>query len=159
MKAVIIYTDGACSGNPGIGGWGAILQYNGHEKQLSGANEYTTNNRMELTAVIEAINALNQPCEIELYTDSSYVHNAFKNGWIWNWLRNGWKTANKKPVENQDLWMKLLELTRKHKVSFNKVKGHADNEFNNRCDKLATSEVAKLRKELESKRSASVTAE
>lgn len=152
MKHVIIYTDGACSVNPGVGGWGAVLIYGKRKKELSGSEAQTTNNRMELTAVIEAVKALNQPCEVDLFTDSSYVCNAFKNGWIWNWLKNGWKTANKHPVENQDLWKELLERIRIHKVSWNKVKGHADNEFNNRCDKLATTAVAELKKKIETEK-------
>lgn len=138
--------------NPGVGGWGAVLIYGKRKKELSGSEAQTTNNRMELTAVIEAVKALNQPCEVDLFTDSSYVCNAFKNGWIWNWLKNGWKTANKHPVENQDLWKELLERIRIHKVSWNKVKGHADNEFNNRCDKLATTAVAELKKKIETEK-------
>ncbi|MBR3298209.1 MAG: ribonuclease HI [Clostridia bacterium] len=148
MKRVTIYTDGACSGNPGVGGWGAVLMYMGVSKEISGSCERTTNNRMELTAVIEALKCLKQPCEVDLFTDSSYVYNGFAQGWIWNWRRNGWKTATKKPVENQDLWQTLFELTGIHKVDWNKVKGHADNEFNNRCDKLATAAVAELKKTL-----------
>lgn len=151
MKLVTVYTDGACSVNPGVGGWGAILKYGETEKEISGSEEYTTNNRMELTAVIEALKCLKMPCEVDLYTDSSYVYNSFKNGWIWNWIRNGWKTANKSPVENQDLWNELLKLNRVHKINWNKVKGHSDNEFNNRCDKLATAAVSALKKELAQK--------
>lgn len=150
MKSVFIYTDGACSGNPGVGGWGAILMYGSAKKEISGAEEYTTNNRMELRAVIEALKCLKEPCKVELYTDSSYVHNAFVDGWIWNWLRNGWQTSNKKPVENQDLWNELIGLTRIHRLNWNKVKGHADNEYNNRCDKLATSAASELKKKLSS---------
>lgn len=149
MKEVSIYTDGACSGNPGVGGWGAILMYKGVEKEICGACEYTTNNRMELTAVIEALKCLNQPCDVEVYTDSSYVFNGFAQGWLRNWIRNGWKTSAKKPVENQELWQELLELTGKHKVNWNKVKGHSDNEYNNRCDKLATGAASELKKQLE----------
>jgi ribonuclease HI len=152
MKHVIIYTDGACSVNPGVGGWGAVLIYGKRRRELSGSEAQTTNNRMELTAVIEAVKALNQPCEIDVFTDSSYVCNAFKNGWIWNWLRNGWKTANKHPVENQDLWQELLACLKIHKVNWNKVKGHADNEYNNRCDKLATTAVAELKKKIETEK-------
>ncbi len=148
MKRVEVYTDGACSGNPGVGGWGAILIYGAARKEISGAEAYTTNNRMEMTAAIEALRRLKQPCEVELYTDSSYLHNGFTKGWVWNWLRNGWKTANKKPVENQDLWKALLELSTLHKITWNKVKGHADNENNNRCDKLATEAAAQLKKKL-----------
>ena len=125
-----------------------MLMYMGVSKEISGSCERTTNNRMELTAVIEALKCLKQPCEVDLFTDSSYVYNGFAQGWIWNWRRNGWKTATKKPVENQDLWQTLFELTGIHKVNWNKVKGHADNEFNNRCDKLATAAVAELKKTL-----------
>lgn len=148
MKRVEIYTDGACSGNPGIGGWGAILKYKGVEKEISGSCEHTTNNRMELTAVIEALKCLNQRCEVDIFTDSSYVFNGFSEGWIWNWIRNGWKTAAKKPVENQELWQELFELSKIHKLNWNKVKGHSDNEYNNRCDKLATSAASELKKQL-----------
>ncbi len=151
MKRVTIYTDGACSGNPGIGGWGAVLMYGKHKKELFGASELTTNNRMELTAVIEGLRALNRPCEVEIYTDSSYVFNAFDKGWLMNWQRNGWKTANKKPVENQDLWKALIEQTAVHRINWNKVKGHADNEYNNRCDKLATGAAKELKKQIENK--------
>lgn len=136
-KRVTAYTDGACSGNPGPGGWAAILIYRGTEKEMSGYEEMTTNNRMELTGVISALCALNQSCEVDVYTDSAYVCNAFQLGWISNWVRNGWKTAAKKPVENRDLWEQLIELTKTHRVEFHKVKGHADNPYNNRCDKLA----------------------
>ncbi|MBR4435276.1 MAG: ribonuclease HI [Clostridia bacterium] len=149
MKNVLIYTDGACSGNPGVGGWGALLMYGNAQKEISGAEEYSTNNRMELTAVIEALKCLKEPCKVELYTDSSYVYNAFVSGWIWNWLRNGWQTSNNKPVENQDLWNELMILTRVHRLNWNKVKGHADNPYNNRCDELATKAVAELKKTLQ----------
>lgn len=149
MKRVMIYTDGACSVNPGIGGWGAILMYKGVCKEISGGCAQTTNNRMELTAVIEALKCLNQPCEVEIYTDSSYVYNGFAEGWIWNWRKNGWKTAAKKPVENVELWQELLELAGIHRIGWNKVKGHSDNEYNNRCDKLATTALKELRKQLE----------
>lgn len=143
MKKVQIYTDGACSGNPGPGGWGSILIYKNHEKELSGFFGETTNNRMELTAAINALNALKEPCYVDLYTDSAYLCNAFLKGWIIAWQRNGWKTANKKPVENQDLWIAILNCTKEHNVVFHKVKGHADNEYNNRCDKLATDQIKK----------------
>lgn len=136
-KLVTIYTDGACSGNPGPGGWGAILLYQDQRKELSGFEAATTNNRMELTAVIEAIRALKAPCELSIHTDSAYVCNAFQNGWLDNWSSNGWKTASKRTVENQDLWLALLEALRPHKFQFVKVKGHADNPLNNRCDELA----------------------
>ncbi len=137
MKNVTIYTDGACSGNPGPGGWGAILIYGKAKKELSGFEADTTNNRMELTAVIMAVRALTAPCRIALHTDSAYVCNAFTRGWIDNWIMNGWKTAAKKPVENQDLWVGLLRSLEQHRVTFIKVKGHSDDEYNNRCDELA----------------------
>ena len=137
MKRVTLYTDGACSGNPGIGGWGAVLIYNGAEKRISGADGSTTNNRMEMTAVIEGLNCLKEPCEVDVYSDSAYTVNAFDQGWLLGWERSGWKKADKKPVLNDDLWRELLELTRIHAVHFHKVKGHADNELNNRCDALA----------------------
>lgn len=138
MKDVQIYTDGACSGNPGPGGWGAVLIYNEHKKELSGGEALTTNNRMEIMAAIKALSALNMICKVDLYTDSAYLCNAFNQHWLNNWKRNGWLTASKKPVENKDLWLELTTLTDKHSVTFHKVKGHADNELNNRCDQLAT---------------------
>ncbi len=141
MKKVILYTDGACSGNPGIGGWGALLMFKGVEKRISGAESSTTNNRMEMTAVIEGLKSLKEPCEVEVYSDSAYTVNAFENGWIYSWEKNGFKKADNKPVLNTDLWQILLQLTRVHKVRFIKVKGHADNEYNNICDKLATDAV------------------
>ena len=144
MQKVIIYTDGACSGNPGPGGWGCVLIYGNKEKEMSGAKNDTTNNVMEMTAVINALKALKMPCEVELYSDSAYVVNAFEQGWIYNWLKNGWKTADKKPVKNDDLWKEMYELTKVHKVTFNKVKGHADNEYNNRCDELAREAIKTL---------------
>ena len=143
IKKVTVYTDGACSGNPGPGGWGALLMYGTAKKELSGFEAGTTNNRMELTAAIEALSALKEPCEVELYTDSAYLCNAFLQRWLQSWQKNGWKKADKKPVENRDLWERLLELTARHSVKFHKVKGHADNEYNNRCDKLATGEIKK----------------
>ncbi len=141
MKKVILYTDGACSGNPGIGGWGAVLMFKGVEKRISGAESSTTNNRMEMTAVIEGLKSLKEPCEVEVYSDSAYTVNAFENGWIYSWEKNGFKKTDNKPVLNTDLWQILLQLTRVHKVRFIKVKGHADNEYNNICDKLATDAV------------------
>lgn len=141
MKNVILYTDGACSGNPGVGGWGAVLQYKGHEKRISGAEGDTTNNRMELTAVIEGLKCLKEPCNVQCYSDSAYTVNAFANGWVFAWQKNGWIKADNKPVLNVDLWQELLRLTSIHYVVFNKVKGHADNELNNICDKLATDAV------------------
>lgn len=144
MKEVTIYTDGACSGNPGPGGWGAILMYNGVQKEISGANKETTNNIMEITAVLEAMKLLKEECEVKIYSDSAYVVNAFNQGWIYNWMKNSWRTANKEPVKNKELWEELYSLIQKHKVEFIKVKGHSDNEFNNRCDFLATSAIKTL---------------
>lgn len=141
---VTIYTDGACSGNPGNGGWGAVLIYGDTKKELSGFEKNTTNNRMELTAAIKALQALKKPCKVDLYSDSAYLCNAFLEGWLDNWKLNGWKGADKKPVKNIDLWMAMDELMQVHDVSFIKVKGHADNEYNNRCDKLATSAILKI---------------
>lgn len=138
MKRVTLYTDGACSGNPGRGGWGAILIYGSYRKELSGGEPVTTNNKMELTAVIEGLKALNEPCEVDVYSDSAYVVNAFLQNWISGWIRRGWKN-----VKNIELWNELIALTEKHKVHFNKVKGHADDELNNRCDELARGEVKK----------------
>lgn len=146
MKKVTIYTDGACSGNPGVGGWGAVLMYNGVEKRISGAEDNTTNNRMELFAVISALECLKEPCEVTLYSDSAYTVNSFVNGWVYSWEKSGWKKADNKPVLNVDLWQRLLVLTRTHKVEFIKVKGHADNEYNNVCDKLATDAVKNYKK-------------
>lgn len=144
-EKVIIYTDGACSGNPGIGGWGAVLFYKGNKKEISGYAENTTNNQMELTAAIMALDKLKVACEVELYSDSAYLINAFNEGWITNWQLNGFKNANKKEVANVDLWQKLIEFNNTHKIKWIKVKGHADNEYNNRCDELATGEIAKHR--------------
>lgn len=146
MKEVTIYTDGACSGNPGPGGWGAVLMYGEHRKEISGGDAHTTNNRMELTGPIEALELLKQPCKVRLYSDSAYLVNAFNQHWIANWQRNGWQTSQKKPVENKELWQRLLELCRTHEVEFIKVKGHADNEENNRCDELARAAIAKYRR-------------
>ncbi len=143
-EKVIIYTDGACSGNPGPGGWGAILMYKDARKEISGGMKNTTNNIMEITAVIEALKCLKIESNVQVYSDSAYTVNAFKQGWIYNWMKNGWKTASKEPVKNRELWQELYALTKKHKVEFIKVKGHADNEFNNRCDEMARSEILKL---------------
>ena len=137
MKLVEIYTDGACSGNPGPGGWGAILRYGGHEKELSGGEAMTTNNRRELTAVIAALEALKESCAVELWSDSKYVIDALEKGWAVKWRANGWKKPDKKPALNPDLWERLLALTEKHGMRYHWVKGHAENEFNNRCDALA----------------------
>ena len=137
MEKIVIYTDGACSGNPGPGGWGAILMFKDIKKEIFGFMQDTTNNIMELTAVIEALKQLRIPCEVELYSDSAYVVNAFNQKWIYGWLKNGWKNSNKEPVKNKELWEELYNLTKMHSVNFIKVKGHSDNEFNNRCDELA----------------------
>ena len=144
MKSITIYTDGACSGNPGPGGWGAVLLYGSARKELSGAADDTTNNRMELLAAIQAMKAVKEPCNIDLYTDSAYLCNAFNRRWIDHWRVNGWKTAASKPVENQDLWKELQNLTQLHAVTFHKVKGHAGNVENNRCDELARSAITQL---------------
>lgn len=143
MKKVKIYTDGACSGNPGVGGWGAVLFYRDEKREISGYEENTTNNKMELTAAIKALERLKEPCEVELYSDSAYLVNAFLEGWLTKWQMNGFKSSNKKPVQNVDLWQKLIELNNIHKITWIKVKGHADNVYNNRCDALATGEIAK----------------
>ena len=144
MKHVDIYTDGACSGNPGKGGWAAILIYHGHEKEIAGNYPETTNNRMELFAIINALLQLKEPCEVTLYSDSAYSLNPFLEGWIDGWVANNWKGTDKNPIKNVDLWKALLIETNKHKVTFVKVKGHSDNEYNNRCDKLARGEIKKL---------------
>lgn len=141
MKEVNIYTDGACSGNPGPGGWGAVLIYNGVEKELSGGELYTTNQRMELRAAVEALKALKEPCEVTLYSDSAYMVNAFHRGWLEKWQRKGWTTADKRPVENQDLWRELLRLAHRHRIKWVKVRGHAGNSYNERCDTLARAAV------------------
>lgn len=143
MKQIEIYTDGACSGNPGPGGWGAVLVYNGKEKELSGSEKETTNNRMELTAVIMALNALNQPCEVKLTTDSKYVCDALNKGWVYSWRKNGWKKSDKKPALNIDLWKELLSLLEKHEVEFIWVKGHNGHKYNEICDALAVKEYQK----------------
>ena len=139
MKKLNIYTDGACSGNPGKGGWGAVLVYKDTEKEISGGSADTTNNRMELTAVIEALKILKEPCEVSLTTDSKYVCDAVTKGWVYSWERNGRKKADKKPALNVDLWEQLLPLLEKHNVTFNWVKGHNGHPYNERCDKLAVS--------------------
>jgi len=143
MNQVSIYTDGACSGNPGPGGWGAVLCCRGTEKELSGGEAQTTNNRMELMAVIRALEALKVPCEVDLYSDSKYVIDALQKGWAKSWQRNNWKKADKKPALNPDLWERLLALTEQHTLHYHWVKGHADNEYNNRCDKMAVAEREK----------------
>ena len=141
MKKVTIYTDGACSGNPGPGGWGAVLICDGVQKEISGAQKDTTNNIMEITAVLEALKLLKFECEVEVYSDSAYVVNAFNQKWLENWQKNHWKTSSKEPVKNRELWEELYDLTQKHNTTFIKVKGHSDNELNNRCDYLATSAI------------------
>ena len=141
MKEVTIYTDGACSGNPGPGGWGAILMYRDKKLELSGYEDHTTNNRMELLAPIEALSRLKEPCAVKIYSDSAYLVNAFRQRWLANWQKNNWLKSNKKPVENQDLWKRLLEYADIHQIQWIKVKGHADNAYNNRCDALATGEI------------------
>ncbi|AOQ24671.1 Ribonuclease H [Moorella thermoacetica] len=143
MKEVTIYTDGACSGNPGPGGWAVILNYKGHMKELSGGAASTTNQRMELTAAIEGLKALKEPCRVKLFSDSAYLVNAFNQGWLEKWKKNGWMTSKKKPVENQDLWQQLVGLVEVHEMEFIKVAGHSDNELNNRCDKLAKMAIPK----------------
>ena len=143
MEKVTIYTDGACSGNPGPGGWGTILMYKDIKKEISGGNKNTTNNVMELTAVIEGLKMLKFPCEVKIYSDSAYVVNAFMQKWIYGWLKNGWKNSSKEPVKNKELWEELYSLTKTHNVEFIKVKGHSDNEYNNRCDELARNAIDK----------------
>lgn len=137
MKQLEIYTDGACSGNPGPGGWAAVLLYRDKRLELSGGVPATTNNRMEMTAAIQALEALKEPCRVTLYTDSAYLCNAFNQRWLDAWQRNGWRNSQKNPVENKDLWETLLALCERHAVRWCKVKGHADNVHNNRCDALA----------------------
>ena len=144
MKNVEIYTDGACSGNPGKGGWGAVLVYGNNEKEISGADSDTTNNRMELTAVIEALKTLKFPCKVTLTTDSKYVCDAINKRWVYSWQEKGWKIADKKPALNVDLWEKLLELLEIHNVEFIWVRGHNGHPYNERCDRLAVNEYLKL---------------
>ncbi len=141
MEKIVVYTDGACSGNPGSGGWGAILMYKDVKKEISGGMKQTTNNIMEITAVIEGLKLIKYPCEVEVYSDSAYVVNAFNNHWIEGWIKKNWINSSKEPVKNKELWQELYSLTRKHKVKFIKVKGHSDNEFNNRCDELARNAI------------------
>ena len=147
MKKVDLYTDGACSGNPGNGGYGAILIYKGVEKELSGGEPSTTNNRMEIYAVIVGLRSLKECCDVTVYSDSAYTVNAFNEGWIYSWLKNGWKKADGKAVQNSELWQELYSLTKTHEVRFVKVKGHADNEYNNRCDALARGAIRNLTSE------------
>lgn len=145
MKRVELYTDGSCSGNPGPGGWGAILIYQGLEKELSGGAPATTNNRMELTGAIQGLTALKEPCQVELYTDSQYIASAINQHWLENWKKRGWRKADKSPVLNQELWQQLDEQLSRHQVTFHWVKGHADNAYNNRCDALAVAQTQKYR--------------
>ncbi len=145
MKQVEIYTDGACSGNPGEGGWGAVLMYGEHKVEMSGYEKSTTNNKMELTAALEALKKLKEPCRVNLYSDSAYLINAFSQGWIDKWIKSGWKRNKNEEVKNVELWKELIKLSDYHSITWIKVKGHADNEFNNRCDKLATDEIKKNR--------------
>jgi ribonuclease HI len=148
LREIDLYTDGACSGNPGPGGWAAILKYGNHVKELEGSMPQTTNNRMELFAVISGLGALKEPCRVRVHSDSTYVVDAFNKKWVDNWQQNGWKTADKKPVENQDLWRLLLLTMRRHQVSFHKVPGHANHAENNRCDALAKAAIQSLVKSL-----------
>ena len=143
-KTVIVFTDGACSGNPGPGGWAALLQYNQQEKELTGGASNTTNNRMEMRAVIEALTALKEPCHVMIHSDSALIINAFKQGWINSWLKRNWRKSNKKPVENQDLWQEMLTAMQPHDVEWIKVKGHSDNVRNNRVDRLAVAASKKF---------------
>ena len=145
-KTVNIYTDGACSGNPGPGGWAAILEFGPHTKEIAGFMAGTTNNRMELFAAISGLGALKEPCNVHLFSDSAYLVNAFQDHWIDAWKKKGWKKSDGEPVENQDLWFILLTLTRKHQVTFHKVKGHADHPQNNRCDELARAAIDEFRR-------------
>ena len=147
MKTVTIYTDGACSGNPGPGGWGAVLRYGEYEREMSGGEGSTTNNRMELTGVITALEALREPCIVELYSDSKYVTDALSKGWAVSWRKRGWIKADKKPALNADLWERLLSLAEMHELHCHWVRGHAENEYNNRCDRLAVAAREKLARE------------
>lgn len=146
MKTVTVFTDGACSGNPGPGGWAAILRYGGAEKVLSGGAADTTNNRMELLGVISALEALKEPCRVELYSDSKYVIDALQKRWVWGWKSRGWIKSDKKPALNRDLWERLLPLVEKHEMVYHWIKGHAETEENNRCDQLAVAESKKFQR-------------
>lgn len=151
MKKVDLYTDGACSNNPGPGGWGVVLIYKGIKKEFSGFVKETTNNRMELMAVIKGLSFLKEQCDVKVHTDSAYVFNAFSKNWIINWQNNNWINSQKDEVVNKDLWLKLLKLAQKHIISWQKVKGHSDNEFNNLCDTLATDQIKKHAKKINKK--------
>lgn len=146
-KQVTIYTDGACDPNPGIGGWAAILLFGSAKKEITGGAMESTNNRMEMTAVIEGLRTLKEPCAVTLITDSEYVKNAFTQGWLDNWQKRGWKTSDKKPVKNQDLWQVMLELAKPHQITWKWVKGHATDELNNRCDELAVEARLKIKRD------------
>ncbi len=152
QRIVEIYTDGSCSGNPGVGAWAAILVYGSHEKELTGAEEMTTNNRMELTAVIRALEALNRPMSCAVYSDSAYVLGGYCSGWVESWKRKNWLNSAKNPVANQDLWRRLDELVSKHQVSWHKVKGHSGHAYNERCDQLAVSSCKTLAQQLQERR-------
>ncbi len=143
MKKIEMFTDGSCSGNPGPGGWGTILRYKGIEKELSGGEHETTNNRMEMTAVIRGLEALTEPCEVDLYTDSKYVCDSIEKGWVYSWKKNNWRKADKKPALNVDLWEEMLILLEKHKVTLHWLKGHNGHPENERCDALAVSQTQK----------------
>ena len=147
LPNVTIYTDGACSGNPGPGGWAAILMFGEHKKTISGADPQTTNNRMEIMAAIEGLKALKRPCDVDLYTDSAYLCNAFRENWLASWQRNNWMRGPKKdqPVANKELWQELLKLTSQHNVTWHKVKGHSSNEYNNECDRMAVAAITALK--------------
>jgi ribonuclease HI len=144
VKTVTLYTDGACSGNPCPGGWGAILEYEGHQKELSGGEANTTNNRMELSAVIAGLEALKEPCEVEIISDSKYVVSAINEGWLRSWIKNNWKKSDKKPVLNVELWQKYIEVSQKHTLKFVWVRGHNGHEYNERCDAIAVAESEKF---------------
>ena len=143
MKDVIIYTDGACSNNPGPGGWGAVVMYKDVKKEISGFEDNTTNNKMEIMAVIQALELLKEPCNVKVYSDSAYVVNSISKGWVYSWKKNNWIKSDKKKAKNIDLWESILKCMNMHKIEFIKVKGHSDNEYNNRCDELATGQIKK----------------
>jgi len=136
-KKIIMYTDGACSGNPGPGGYAAVLMYEENIKEISGFEKDTTNNKMEMTAVIKGLESIKEPCDIEIYSDSSYVVDSVEKGWLFGWVKKNWIKSDKKPVKNIELWTEMLKYLKMHNIKFIKVKGHSDNEYNNRCDKLA----------------------